>query len=118
MCSRTMELLKEIKLRNKHVVYGDGQDFRVVSSKERGIEHAQSIPSQNVERLAQLARGMIVTVPQAVSLFSAYCSDLDLPYTHGYKFQYHVQEMLLVLVATGRATMSKKGRGYVYHIAE
>ncbi len=111
-----MELLGEITLRNKHRIYGDGQGFRVVSCKEYGIEHVQVIPSQNIDRLMELSHGRTVTAPQAASLFGACCGDLDLPYTYGYKLQYYVQEMLLVLVATGKATMSKKGRRYVYHI--
>jgi hypothetical protein len=116
MCSKAMELLQEIKLRNKHLVYTDGHDFRVVSVKEQGVEHTRVIPSENIERLAELSHGKTLTPPQATMLFGAYCSDLDLPYTFGHQLKYYVQDMLLVLVATERAKMSKEGRGYVYHV--
>jgi len=116
MCSETVEFLKEITLRNNHRVYSSDEDFRVVSVKERGVEYTRIIPSENIERLIQLCKGKTVTVKQAAILFGANCDDLDLPYTYGHKFEYYVQDMLLVLVANGKAKIDKKSRSYIYHI--
>ena len=116
MGSKTLDFLQEITLRNKHIVYRDKDNFRVAQIKESGEEHAHSILSENIERLMQLCHGKTMTVQQANALFGANCSDLDLPYTYGYKLRYYVQDMLLILVATGKATMSKKGKAYIYHV--
>ena len=118
MCSKTIELIKEITLRNKHFVYRDGDDFRVVSVKERGVEYTTIIPSENKERLMQLCQGKTVTKDRATILFGANCDNLDLPYTYGHNLKFYVQAMLLVLVATGKATMNKKGTGYLYHVGK
>jgi len=39
-----------------------------------------------------------------------------LAYTYGDQVRYSAQAVLLVLVASGQASVEKEGRSYVYHI--
>lgn len=117
-CSKTIELIDEITLHNKHSVYRDGNNFRVVTQKKEGVEYTKILPSENVKRLLQLCQGKTITKDQATILFNSNCDNLDLPYSYGHKLKYYVQDMLLVLVAMGKATVNKKGRAYLYHVVK
>ncbi|OHB79962.1 MAG: hypothetical protein A2Z25_08340 [Planctomycetes bacterium RBG_16_55_9] len=118
MCPKTIELIKEITLRNKHYIYRDGDNFRAVSVKKQGVEYVNIIPSENIQILNQLCQDKTVTKDKATIFFGANCDNLDLPYTYGHKLKYYVQDMLLILVAIGKATINKKGRGYLYHVSK
>lgn len=105
-----------IQLRNEHRVYkrADGNYF-VESEDRHGAHHGQDVSSDVVDWLALNLAGAITNSERAADLLE-WSADLDLPYTYGHKLRYFAQDVLLVLVATGRATMAQEGRGFTYRI--
>lgn len=110
------ELLGEFKLRNLHQVYREGRNYPVWEVGPRGRNYQWTIPNAAVERLHQLCRGDVVTTKEAALRLEPYAETLGLPYTYGWKLPFYVQDILLIMVATGKAEMGKQGRSNVYRV--
>ncbi len=110
------EYLREFTLRTKHLVYKDGDNYRVVSVDKHGTEHGQIISSRAINRLRLQYKGKTVTKKQAASFLGPIANKLGLPFTYGYKLGYYAQAMLLVLAATDRAKFEKVGKEYKYYV--
>jgi hypothetical protein len=110
------DLVGTVELRNSHWVYRKGTDFRVVQKDRHGEEHAELIPRDVVDFIAGRTRGGEIDVDKAAQLLDSAAGDLRLPYTYGYKLHYYAQDVLIVLVAVGAASVRKVGRAYLYAI--
>jgi hypothetical protein len=43
-------------------------------------------------------------------------AEFNLPYHYGHQLGYYAQDVLLILVALDKATMTKEGRRYIYTV--
>lgn len=103
-----------VKLRNEYHVERRADAFRVRSVTDRQAEYGQSVKAEIVRYLGKTLRGQSVTVDEAEKVLLR--SGLGLPYHYGYKLHFLAQQALVVLVASGRASHSKIGRGFEYHL--
>ena len=110
------EFLKTIELRNRRDIYRDGSEFLIVQKDRRGREYSQSIPPFVVDYLFPQLKGKRVIREDAQEILEPKAAEFNLPYHYGHQLGYYAQDVLLVLVALGKATMTKEGRRYLYSI--
>jgi hypothetical protein len=110
------QLIDTIKLRNKREVYELADGYRVDHVDAHGTKHQRRIPDQVANFCAEEFSGRELTVEEAKKLLQPHAQHLDLPYTYGYKLKFYAQKVLIVLVASGRVTMRKKGNRYLYAV--
>jgi hypothetical protein len=110
------EFVGSLELRNPRNVFRDGDWYFVEATDRNGKAYTERIPLAAVARVSDALKGRTAVVEDAVGVVSECASELSLPYTHGYKLHYYAQDILLVLVATGRASLKRKGRRFHYRI--
>jgi len=104
-----------VTLRNKYRVDREAETFRVWSANQRGADFGQTVEGKVVRYLANALQGQTVTVPEAERALVK--SGFSLPYRYGHKLHFFAQTVLIVLVATRRASHRPVGRGFEYDIA-
>lgn len=70
-----------------------------------------------MEYLYNELKGRKVTPKDASTVLAPVAKNLNLPFTYGHQLDFYAQEVLVVLVALGQASLSKEGRAYFYIIA-
>ena len=103
-------------LRNVRHVYETRKGYKVVQVDSRGNEHASLIPAAAVERLFRVCKGETVTAEEAAYRMEPYARSLSLNYHYGWKLRMLVQDIFMVLVVTGRATVTKNGNLFLYRV--
>lgn len=113
-----IKFIGQVELRNCHVVYYLEDYYRVeqVNPRKEQKTYSDDIPDQAVEYLYNQLKGRKVTPEDASTVLKPVAKNLNLPYTHGHKLDYYAQEALVVLVALGKASLTKEGRAYFYTI--
>ncbi len=111
-------LLDRIHLRNPYEVYQRGDSYRVVGYSSSGQDHRHRVTGEAVRYLGDRLRRRSVTASQAAELLRPMAARFGLSYTYGDQVRYSAQNVLLVLVALGRANVDKDGRSYVYYLKE
>jgi hypothetical protein len=109
-------LIDTIKLRNKREVYELDDGYRVDHVDGHGSKHQRRIPDRVADFCAEKFSGQEVTVKEAKKLVQRHAQRLDLPFTYGHKLKFYAQKVLIVLVASGGATMRKEGNQYAYAV--
>lgn len=112
------EFVGKVRLRNWHYVYRDTECFVVKQTKPDGTKRPEEtcIPSDAIDHLYELCRGKKISPQTAKNYVSDFAQEYDLPYTYGHKLGFYAQEMLVVLVATGRAHEIQKGKEFEYQV--
>jgi hypothetical protein len=108
--------LDRIHLRNPYEVYQRGDSYRVVGYSPSGQDHRHRITGEAASYLADKLRRRSVTASDAAEILRPVAARFGLAYTYGDKVRYSAQAVLLVLVASGRASVEKEGRSYIYHV--
>ena len=109
-------LLDRVHLRNPYEVYQRGDSYRVVGHSPNGQDHRHRITGEASRYLADKLRRRSVTASDAAEVLRPVAARFGLAYTYGDKVRYSAQAVLLVLVASGRASVEKVGRSYEYHV--
>ena len=119
MVNTKRSLVGEIMLKNLYSIYVSGSQFVVVQKDKHGDLHEQNIPKKTVDTVANLLDGEQVSVAGAFEILEPMVDEgiIQLPFRYGYKLKFYIQNVLLVLVATGRAKHRKEGRGFLYQIS-
>jgi hypothetical protein len=109
----------QVELRNSHRVYYQEDSYRVeqINPNREQVTYSYDIPDKAVEYLYNQLKGRKVTPEDASTVLKPVAKNLNLPYTYGHKLDYYAQEALVVLVALGKASLTKEGRAYFYTIA-
>ena len=114
-----IKFIGQVELRNSRLVYYLEDYYRVeqVNPRKEQKRYSDDIPDQAVEYLYNQLKGRKVTPEDASTVLQPVAKNLNLPYTYGHKLDYYAQEALVVLVALGKASLTKEGRAYFYTIA-
>jgi hypothetical protein len=113
---RSDEILA-IELRRLHRVYRDGRNgFFVEIEDGHGATHTNHVSAEASDWLGRRLAGSTTTRKEAAGLLEPVADELGLPFQYGYKLDYYAQDILLTLVAEGRATVERAGRGYEYRV--
>ena len=110
------EFLKTLELRNRRKIYRDGSNFLIKHEDSKGQMHSRSIPSFVVDYLFIQLKGKRVIRDDAQEILEPKAAEFNLPYHYGHQLGYYAQDVLLMLVALDKATMTKEGRRYLYTI--
>jgi len=114
-----IRFIGQVELRNCHRVYYLENFYRVeqVKPNREKVTYSYDIPDKAVEYLYNQLKGCKVTTQDAFTVLNPVANKLNFPFTNGYKLNYYAQEALVVLVALGKAILTKEGRAYFYTIA-
>ena len=114
-----IKFIGEVELRNHRRVYYLQDFYRVeqVNPNREQVTYSYDIPDKAVEYLYNQLKGRKVRTKDASTVLEPVANELNLPYSDSHKLDYYAQEALVVLVALGKASLSKEGRGYFYTIA-
>ncbi len=109
----------QVELRNSHRVYYQEDSYRVeqINPNREQVTYSYDIPDKAVEYLYNQLKGRKVTPKDAATVLQPVAKNLNLPYNSGHQIGYYTQEALVVLVALGKASITKEGRAYFYTIA-
>ncbi len=110
------ELIGEVQLRNPRRVYREGANYRVEQIGTREQIYSKQVKDEVVEYLCKKLVGCQVTSEEAADVLKPVCNRFNLPYTYGEQLKYYAQEVLVVLVALGKAGVKKERRRYWYTI--
>lgn len=110
------EFIGEVQLRNLHRVYREEENYRVDGIGTRQQIYSKQIKSDVAEYLCSKLIGHKVTSAEAADVLRSVVEQFNLPYNYGHNLSYYAQEVLVVLVALGKAGVKKEGRGYLYTI--
>lgn len=105
----------EVELRNTYRVYRDGRRYIVEADNGRQ-QFVYHVPRRTVDRFYAMINGQTVTVNDLLAreqLLRHRGLELE-SYSGGYKLRYELQNLLVILVALGHATLEKHGREFVY----
>jgi len=103
-----------VRLRNTYCVECSANNFRVSSTSPKGAGYSQLVPEPVVTHFRKIACGQTVTVDEAMRALAR--SSLQLPYQYGYKLRFFAQNVLVVLVALGKACQTRVGHRFEYDI--
>ena len=114
-----IKFIGEVELRNSRRVYYQEDSYRVeqINPNREQVTYSDDIPDKAVEYLYNQLKGCKVTPKDASTVLQAVAKNFNLPYNYGHKLDYYAQEVLVVLVALGKVSLSKDGRRYFYTIA-
>jgi hypothetical protein len=114
-----IKFIGQVELRNHRRVYYQNDSYRVeqINPTREQVTYSYDIPDKAVDYLYNQLNGCIVTPEEASTVLKPVAKNLNLPFTCGHKLDYYAQEVLVVLVALGKASLSKEGRRYFYTIA-
>lgn len=110
------ELIGEVQLRNPRRIFREGGNYRVEEIGTKEQIYSKQIKDEVVEYLCNKLLGCQVTSEEAANALKPVCNRFNLPYTYGKQLNYYAQEVLVVLVALGKAGVKKEGRRYWYTI--
>lgn len=115
------QFIGEVRLRNGRKVYFDERRRCFIVKMEprrRGEAYETEVLPENVEILKKAFRSQEVSVGQVLDAVArGEVRGLSLRTNdYGYKRQYELQDILIVLAALGDAQVSKQGREYIYDI--
>lgn len=111
------KLMGTVTLRNPYRVgLNSNGDYKVTSKSSRGAGYSQEVAATVVDYVYKQCRGRTVTVADAKDLLEHAPKTLRGPFDYGYKLQFYAQDVLLVLVAIGRASYLKCGSRFEYTI--
>lgn len=110
------KLIGQIDLRNPHRIYQQGDSYAVVGESPNGQRYERRVSGEATRYLADRLRSRWVTAGQAAEVLEPVAARFALAYTYGHQLTYSAQDVLLVLVALGLASVEKEGRSFVYHI--
>ncbi|MEK0177946.1 MAG: hypothetical protein EAZ78_10165 [Oscillatoriales cyanobacterium] len=111
-----IKFIGQVELRNSHRVYYQQDSYRVEQINPKKT-YSYDIPDKAVEYLYNKLKGRKVTPKDASTVFNPVAKNFNLPFTYGHQLDFYAQEVLVVLVALGQASLSKEGRAYFYIIA-
>lgn len=111
-----IKFIGQVELRNSHRVYYLEDSYRVEQINPKKT-YSYDIPDKAVEYLYNKLKGRKVTPKDASTVFNPVAKNFNLPFTYGHQLDFYAQEVLVVLVALGQASLSKEGRAYFYIIA-
>ncbi len=113
-----IKFIGQVELRNHRRVYYQEDSYRVeqINPNREQVTYSYDIPDKAVEYLYNQLKGCKVTPEDASTILKPVAKSLNLPFNYGHKLDYYAQEALVVLVALGKASLSKEGRGYFYTI--
>jgi len=114
-----IKFLGQVQLRNRRRVYYQENSYRVeqVNPNREQVTYSYDIPDKAVEYLYNELKGYKVTKEDASNVLKPVAKNLKLPFTYGHKLDFYAQEILVVLVALGKARLSQEGRAFFYTIA-
>jgi hypothetical protein len=114
-----IKFIGQVELRNSRRVYYQEDSYRVeqINPNREQVTYSYDIPDKAVEYLYNKLKGCKVTPKDAATVLQPVAKNLNLPYNSGHKIDYYAQEGLVVLVALGKASLTKEGRAYFYTIA-
>ncbi|MEG4319879.1 MULTISPECIES: hypothetical protein [unclassified Microcoleus] len=114
-----IKFIGQVELRNSRRVYYLEDFYRVeqVNPNREQVTYSYDIPDKAVEYLYNQLKGRKVRTKDASTVLKPVANELNLPYSDSHQLDYYAQEVLVVLVALGKASLSKEGRGYFYTIA-
>ena len=104
-----------VTLRKEYYVERCKDVFRVRSDTPERAEFGQEVEGSVMRYVAKALEGQTVTVDEAQEVLRN--SELQLPYQYGHKQRYYAQNVLVALVADGKASHTKVGRRFEYHLA-
>ena len=110
------EELGKVQLRNEYSIFELTAGYEVYHRDRRGQTFSQIIPSNIVESAHAELAGNDWRVKDAADRLHVIASDQDWPFSFGYKLQFFVQAILVVLVAVGRAEYEGEERGFLYTV--
>lgn len=102
--------LDSVILRNEYKVYESEDGYICESTKDQGDSYVHTIPDAVVEKAASILPGRQWAARDAELALKLTALQDGWKYTYGQKFHWLVQDVLVVLVATNRATMEWKGK--------
>ncbi|MEG3850076.1 hypothetical protein QT971_22590 [Microcoleus sp. herbarium19] len=111
-----IKFIGQVELRNSHRVYYLEDSYRVEQINPKKT-YSYDIPDKAVEYLYNKLKGRKVTPKDSSTVLKPVAKNFNFPYTDDWQLDYYAQEALVVLVALGKASLSKEGRGYFYTIA-
>lgn len=114
-----IKFIGQVELRNSRRVYYQDDSYRVeqINPNREQVTYSYDIPDKAVEYLYNQLKGCKVTPEDASTVLKPVAKNFNLPYNYGQKLDYYAQEALVVLVALGKAILTKEGRAYFYTIA-
>ncbi|MEG4803135.1 hypothetical protein QUB63_25000 [Microcoleus sp. ARI1-B5] len=114
-----IKFIGQVELRNHRRIYYQEDYYRVeqVNPRKEQKTYSDDIPDKVVEYLYNQLKGRKVTPEDASTVLKPVANNLNLPYTYGHKLDFYAQEVLVVLVALSKASLTKEGRAYFYTIA-
>ena len=111
-----MHLIDTVRIRNERNVYADGSSFVVAHIDSKGNEHHSRIPSAAVDKIYDLCTGQTITMEEAGARIEPFARKMGLPYHYGWRLNFYTLEILVVLVAIGKADLWKEGRGFKFQV--
>jgi hypothetical protein len=114
-----IKFIGQVELRNSRRVYYQEDSYRVeqINPNREQVTYSYDIPDKAVEYLYNKLKACKVTPKDAATVLQPVAKNLNLPYNSDHKLDYYAQEALVVLVALGKASLTKEGRAYFYTIA-
>ena len=79
-------------------------------------EYSNAIPTFVVDYLFTQMKGKRVIREDAQEILEPKAAEFNLPYHFGHQLGFYAQDVLLILVALDRATMTKEGRRCIYAV--
>ena len=110
------EFIKTIEMRNRRDIYKEGDEFLILQTDKKGREYKSSIPSFVVDYLFAQLKGKRIIREDAQEILETKAAEFNLPYHYGHQLGYYAQDVLLVLVALDKATITREGRRYIYTV--
>lgn len=112
-----MQLIATIKLRNERRIYVDGNDYWVVHIDGKKNEHITRISEIIVQKFYSLCRSEQITATAAADRLELHAANMKLPCHYGWKLKFYALDVLVVLVALGKASCKKVGREFLFHLS-
>ena len=109
--------LGEVTLqRRTYRVYDTANGYTCESTNKQGDGKVHELPVEVIEHAASVLAGTQWAVKDAELALQAAATRDRWKYTYGHQYHYMVQDVLVVMVATGRATVEKDGKKFVYDV--
>ena len=108
--------LRDIQLRNRRTVIRAKDSFIVTQTDRRGTRYSQTYPKAAVDKLYSLTRGETVSKDEAADRLRRHAVELGLKYHYGWRLNFVALDILVVFVATGRASVTKEGNRFVFQV--
>ncbi len=110
------EQIGRFKLRDWHEFYDRGDDYECVVIDPHDERHSRLIPRSYVDDARRVLSGGEWSVNEARQALLETAVRKVWKFRKGHKYQYYVQDILLILVSLGDAVHREKGRAYWYEV--